>query len=119
MLGRGVNRSIGERGPAYPWGDVMPDIQSADAFLINLECAITSHTTRWPGAKAFYFRAHPRAVKTLQLARVDFAGLANNHAVDYGMTGLFDTLRHLDAAGIANAGAGMTLAAASSPAFVS
>jgi poly-gamma-glutamate synthesis protein (capsule biosynthesis protein) len=103
----------------HPWGDILPDIQAADAFLINLECAITSHTKRWPGAKAFYFRAHPRVIKSLRGARVDFAALANNHAVDYGMTGLLDTVRHLDAAGIAHAGAGANLAAASSPAYLS
>jgi poly-gamma-glutamate synthesis protein (capsule biosynthesis protein) len=118
MLGRGVNRSVGELGPMHPWGDILPDIQSVDGFLINLECAITSNTKRWPGAKAFYFRAHPRVIKSLRGARVDFAALANNHAVDYGMTGLLDTVRNLDAAGIAHAGAGANLAAASSPAFL-
>lgn len=118
MLGRGVNRIIAERRPMHPWGDILPDIQSADAFLINLECAITSHTKRWPEAKAFYFRAHPRVIESLRAARVDFAALANNHAVDYGLTGLLDTVRHLDAAGIAHAGAGATRAAASSPAYL-
>jgi poly-gamma-glutamate synthesis protein (capsule biosynthesis protein) len=44
--------------------------------------------------------------------------LANNHAADYGMTGLLDTVRHLDEAGIAHAGAGADLAAARAPAVV-
>ena len=119
MLGRGVDRAIAERGPDHPWGDILPAIQQADCFLINLECALTSRRTRWhDGAKAFYFRAHPRAVKTLQLARVDFAALANNHAVDYQMAGLLDTVRHLDEAGIAHAGAGADLTAAAAPAVV-
>jgi poly-gamma-glutamate capsule biosynthesis protein CapA/YwtB (metallophosphatase superfamily) len=116
MLGRGVQRAIGERGFAYPWGDLLPEIMAADGFLINLECALTDHHRRWrdrDGAlKAFYFRAPPRVVKTLRLAGVDLAVLANNHAADYGMTGLLDTVRHLDEAGIAHAGAGADLAAA-------
>jgi poly-gamma-glutamate synthesis protein (capsule biosynthesis protein) len=119
MLGRGVNRRISELGPMHPWGDILADIQQADRFLINLECAVTSHRKRWRnGAKAFYFRAHPRAVKTLLSARVDFAGLANNHAVDYGTTGLLDTVRHLDEAGISHAGAGANLMDAAEPAFL-
>ncbi len=120
MLGRGVNRRITESGPGHPWGTILPAIQRADCFLINLECALTGHSRRWRdnGGKAFYFRAHPRAVESLHLARVDFAALANNHAVDYGTTGLLDTIRHLDEAGIAHAGAGADLVAAAAPAFL-
>lgn len=119
MLGRGVNRTIREHGLAHPWGDMLPAIRQADCFLINLECALTSHTRRWhDGTKAFYFRAHPRVVKTLQLARVDFAALANNHAADFEMAGLLDTVRHLDEAGMAHAGAGADLTAAGAPAFL-
>src|SRR3954447_9755531 len=100
MLGRGAPRAIGERGFAYPWSDLLPEIVAADGFLINLECALTDHRRRWrdrDGAlKAFYFRAPPRVVTTLQLAGVRLSVLANNHAADYGMTGLLDTVRHLD-----------------------
>jgi poly-gamma-glutamate synthesis protein (capsule biosynthesis protein) len=120
MLGRGVNRMIAEQGFLHPWGDILPTIREADRFLINLECALTEQSERWrsSGYKPFYFRAHPRAVTTLQLAGVDFAALANNHAADFGMTGLLDTVRHLDEAGIAFAGAGADLAAARAPAIV-
>jgi poly-gamma-glutamate capsule biosynthesis protein CapA/YwtB (metallophosphatase superfamily) len=121
MLGRGVARRIRELGPTYPWGDMLPAVRSADGFLINLECALTSRTKQWHenGKKAFYFRAHPRAIATLRAAGVDVAALANNHAADYGLPGLLDTVRHLDEAGIAHAGAGGDLAAARMPAFLS
>jgi poly-gamma-glutamate capsule biosynthesis protein CapA/YwtB (metallophosphatase superfamily) len=120
MLGRGVNRMIAAHGFAYPWGDLLPAVRGADCFLINLECALTDHTGRWHdgGHKPFYFRASPRVVETLRVAEVDFASLANNHAADFGMTGLVDTVRHLDAAGIAHAGAGGDVLAAQAPAFV-
>ena len=120
MLGRVVNRMIAEHGSAYPWGDILPAVRGADGFLINLECALTDHTERWSdgGHKPFYFRANPRVVETLQVAGVDFASLANNHAADFGMTGMLDTIRHLDEAGIAHAGAGADLAAAWMPAFL-
>ena len=120
MLGRRVNPMIAEHGAAYPWGDLLPTLTSADCFLINLECALTDHTGRWRdgGHKPFYFRASPRVVETLRVAGVDFASLANNHAADFGMTGLLDTVRHLDAAGIAHAGTGGDVLAAQTPAFV-
>jgi poly-gamma-glutamate synthesis protein (capsule biosynthesis protein) len=120
MLGRVVNRMIAEHGSAYPWGDVLPAVGGADRFLINLECALTDHTERWSdgGHKPFYFRANPRVVETLQVAGVDFASLANNHAADFEMTGLLDTVRHLEEGGIAHAGAGPDLAAARAPTFL-
>jgi poly-gamma-glutamate synthesis protein (capsule biosynthesis protein) len=84
MLGRNVAEAIAARGFGSPWGDVMPLIREADLFLINLECALTRSAERWHDGrfKAFYFRAGPEVVETLRLARVDFACLANNHAVD-------------------------------------
>jgi poly-gamma-glutamate capsule biosynthesis protein CapA/YwtB (metallophosphatase superfamily) len=119
MLGRGVNRMIAEHGSAYPWGDVLAAVWSADRFLINLECALTDHTERWSdGHKPFYFRANPQVIETLRVAGVDFASLANNHAADFGMTGLLDTVRCLDEAGIARAGAGGDILAARAPAIV-
>jgi poly-gamma-glutamate capsule biosynthesis protein CapA/YwtB (metallophosphatase superfamily) len=120
MLGRGVNRMTADHGSAYPWGDILPAVRGADCFLINLECALTDHTERWSdgGYKPFYFRANPREVETLQLAGVDFASLANNHAVDFGTAGMLDTIRRLDYGGITHAGAGADLAAARMPAFL-
>jgi poly-gamma-glutamate synthesis protein (capsule biosynthesis protein) len=118
MLGRGVNETIRERGFDYPWGDVVPTLRQADLRFINLECALTSQTTEWRdgGYKPFYFRADPAAVATLLAADIDFASLANNHAGDFGMEGLTETLVVLDRAGIAHGGAGANRAAARAPA---
>ena len=120
MLGRLVNRTIAERGWAYPWGDLLPVLRGVDLFFVNLECALTSHTERWSDGsyKPFYFRADPTAVETLKLGRVAFAALANNHARDYGDPGLLETERVLDGAGIAHAGAGPGRARASAPAWL-
>jgi poly-gamma-glutamate synthesis protein (capsule biosynthesis protein) len=49
---------------------------------------------------------------------VDFASLANNHAADFGMPGLLDTVHRIDEAGIAHAGAGGDILAAREPAFL-
>lgn len=117
MLGRLVDEAIRERGFAYPWGNVLPVLQQLDLFFVNLECALTAETTRWYDGeyKPFHFRADPAVVETLKVGRVDVASLANNHIGDFGEAGLLETLRVLDAAGIAHAGAGVDLAAASEP----
>jgi poly-gamma-glutamate synthesis protein (capsule biosynthesis protein) len=120
MLGRMVDHTIATRGFAYPWGDVLPVRDRADLFLANLECAFTVSSDRWFDGreKAFYFRADPSVVETLRLGRVDFVSLANNHAGDYGHAGLLETVRTLDDAGIAHAGAGATGRAAAAPAYL-
>jgi poly-gamma-glutamate capsule biosynthesis protein CapA/YwtB (metallophosphatase superfamily) len=120
MLGRNVAEAIAARGFGSPWGDVMPLLREADLFLVNLECALTRSLERWRDGrfKVFYFRAGPEAVETLRLARVDFACLANNHAADFGMDGLLETVRVLDEAGIAHAGAGKDEKAALAPALL-
>lgn len=122
MLGRGVDRTFVERGPAYPWGDLRPVLQDADAFLINLECALTAQRREWTdhGAhKAFYFRTDPeRGIACLAAGRVAFTSIANNHAGDYGDAGLIETIDKLTQARIAHAGAGRDLAAARRPAHI-
>jgi poly-gamma-glutamate synthesis protein (capsule biosynthesis protein) len=120
MLGRLVNETIRARGFAHPWGDILPAMKDSDALLVNLECALTSHTGQWTDGedKAFYFRADPAAVRTLQIADVDFVSLANNHAGDFETEGLLETVSVLDHAGIAHAGAGRSLAEAERPAIL-
>ena len=120
MLGRLVADAVARRDPAYPWGDLVSVGQQADLFLVNLECALTERLEEWRGSrgerKAFYFRADPAsATATLTRGRVAFASLANNHAGDFGMAGLLDTVEALDRAGIVHAGAGANLAAARKP----
>jgi poly-gamma-glutamate synthesis protein (capsule biosynthesis protein) len=122
MLGRMVNETIARMGPAHPWGDdVLAAVGQADVFLINLECALTARTLEWHdgGEKLFCFRAEPRAgVASLRHAGVGFASLANNHAGDFGTEGLVETLRALDGAGIAHAGAGAGIGQARAPAWL-
>jgi poly-gamma-glutamate synthesis protein (capsule biosynthesis protein) len=90
MLGRSVNETIRIRGFAHPWGDILPEMKDSDALLVNLECALTSCTHQWTDGeeKAFYFRADPAVIRTLQIADVDFVSLANNHAGGFGRRSL-------------------------------
>lgn len=117
MLGRGVNRTIQQKGPAYPLDPVADITRAADLFFTNLECAISPHDRRFSGAeKTFYFRAETPAAETLTHAGVDVVSLANNHALDADYDGLRATRRILDEHDIAHAGAGPTLESARRPA---
>lgn len=120
MLGRMVNEEIAVRPPESFWGTTLPVLSASDGVFINLECAITGSKSRWDRTyKVFHFRASPQAIAVLRAGGVSYAGLANNHILDYEEEGLFDTLKHLDSAGIAHAGAGQSLADAMRPALVS
>jgi Bacterial capsule synthesis protein PGA_cap len=63
----------------------------------------------------FFFRAPPVAIEVLRLLGVDCVTLANNHALDFGIDALLDTLDHLASAGIATVGAGADQRAAGAP----
>ncbi|CAN7390178.1 CapA family protein [Massilia sp. LjRoot122] len=118
MLGRLVAKAIARHGPAYPLGPIAGLLRAADLRIVNLECAITRSMAHWDGApKAFYFGAPPEAALTLAGAGIDIASLANNHSLDYGVTGLRDTIAALEGQGIAHAGAGEDLSAALRPAL--
>lgn len=112
MLGRGVGERIGRgaRPESLVDREVAELMRAADACVLNLECCISDRGSEWsaPG-KPFFFRAPPAAVELLAYLGVDAVTLANNHALDFGFEALEDTLRHLDRAGIAHAGAGATV----------
>jgi hypothetical protein len=120
MLGRGVGALLGEH-PSRPLcaPEVAEVARSADLFVLNLECCISARGRRWPDpTKPFFFRAPPAAADSLAALGVDAVTLANNHALDYGPEALLDTLGHLDAVGIAHAGAGADAQAARRPAMI-
>ena len=96
--------------------EVRAAIAQADLVVLNLECCISERGRPWqaPG-KPFFFRAPPRAVELLVLLGTDCVTLANNHALDYGVDALTDTLEYLAAAGIAAVGAGADLEQARRP----
>jgi poly-gamma-glutamate synthesis protein (capsule biosynthesis protein) len=104
---------------AYIWGEALGELQRAgtDVRIINLETGITSSEEAWPG-KGIHYRMHPRNIGCLRAARIDCCCLANNHLLDWGYAGLAETLRALDRAGIARAGAGGNAAEAASPAVL-
>lgn len=58
---------------------------------------------------------HPANIAALQTAKIDYAGLANNHTLDFCEVGLLETVRTVRNAGIAFAGAGESKDEATKP----
>lgn len=104
---------------AYIWGDALGilNTRKPDARIINLETAITDGGQPWPG-KGIHYRMHPANTDLILAAGIDCCVLANNHVLDWGYDGLDETLKTLDHAGIAHAGAGLNDNAACAPATV-
>lgn len=109
---RWPNGSRACRPGALVADEVVAAAREADLFVLNLECCVSQRGVRWPSpGKPFFFRAPPVAVELLTLLGVDAVTCANNHALDYGVDALADTVEHLTAAGIACVGAGRDVVA--------
>ena len=105
-------------GPSYVWGAALDELNRmpVDVRVVNLETSITRSTTFAP--KGINYRMSPENATCLAAAGIDCCILANNHVLDYGRTGLLDTLDTLEKMGIRYAGAGRNRTEASVPAIL-
>jgi poly-gamma-glutamate synthesis protein (capsule biosynthesis protein) len=69
---------------------IEPVFRQADLSIVNLETAVTTGGS--PTSKAFVFRAPATAFAALRGGGIDVASMANNHGLDYGVTGLRDSM---------------------------
>lgn len=89
-------------------------MQEADIAYGNLEFSINDRPEL---QRPFYnFRTPLEFAWEVAAVGINLVSMANNHALDFGPEGLAECLKALDHAGIAHAGAGLTLAAAHEPA---
>ncbi|QPP05663.1 CapA family protein [Streptomyces bathyalis] len=104
---------------SWPWGDVLDVLDEAapDVRVINLEASVTRHGDFDPH-KGIHYRMNPANIGCLTVARPDVCVLANNHVLDFGRSGLEETLDSLAGAGLRAAGAGRDADAARDPAVV-
>ncbi len=105
-------------GFSYIWGDAIAELDrfAPDARVINLETAVTGSEDFED--KGINYRMHPDNIPCITAAGVDVCSLANNHILDWGLTGLVETLETLKKAGLKGTGAGRNIREASSPAVV-
>ena len=101
------------KDPATAFGSIAPLLKSADFTALNLETTVTSRGR--PQPKTYHFRTTPLAFTALRGAGVNLVTMANNHVLDYGQTGLADTLAAAKAARFPYVGIGASAAAAWAP----
>ena len=103
-------------GYKYIWGDALKVWKELEPNLklINLETSVTTSDIPWKG-KGIHYRMHPENIKALQVAGIDHVSLANNHVLDWGRSGLKETLETLKRSEIKYSGAGRNRMEAESP----
>jgi len=103
---------------SYIWGDAAAELErvAPEARIVNLETSVT--TSENYERKGINYRMHPANTPCLTAAKIDCCVLANNHVLDWGYSGLTETLATLRRAGIKTSGAGQNLAEALEPAVI-
>ncbi|MGZ8550641.1 MAG: CapA family protein [Chitinophagaceae bacterium] len=96
-----------------PFRQVAHILRSHDLVIGNLECPLVVGGTHLPNKCCL--RGSPEWAGMLKESRFDVLSLANNHIMDYGPSGLNQTIDALDDAGILHVGAGGTIQEANAP----
>jgi poly-gamma-glutamate capsule biosynthesis protein CapA/YwtB (metallophosphatase superfamily) len=104
---------------SWPWGDGLELLTATgcDARIINLETSITT-SDDYARGKAVHYRMSPGNIAALVAAEPDACVLANNHVLDFGRSGLLETLDVLGVSGLRATGAGRSLREARAPAII-
>jgi poly-gamma-glutamate capsule biosynthesis protein CapA/YwtB (metallophosphatase superfamily) len=103
----------------YVWGDALADLNTTqpDARIINLETSVT--TSVKPEPKGINYKMSPGNIDCIKVAAIDCCVLANNHVLDWGVSGLLETLSTLEREGVGVAGIGIDSDQAETPASIS
>jgi poly-gamma-glutamate capsule biosynthesis protein CapA/YwtB (metallophosphatase superfamily)/AcrR family transcriptional regulator len=101
---------------------VMDVVTSADAAYGNLETSIIDIDSfaghPYASADDWPLTAHPRVAEDLAALGFRLFSRANNHAMDWGIEGMRETGRWLDAAGLVHAGTGEHRGLARAPRYL-
>ncbi|MGB5179640.1 MAG: CapA family protein [Gammaproteobacteria bacterium] len=104
---------------SYIWGDALKEFErmAPDVRIVNLETSVTQSEDYWQG-KGINYRMHPDNIHCITSAGIDCCVLANNHVMDWGYSGLEETLQALHKVNIQTAGAGLNEEEAKAPAVI-
>lgn len=100
-LGRAVGQELLKGNVDYPFEYVRGLLQQADMVFVNLESQLSEQGGETQHPKDNYvFCGPPVGAQTLKRAGVTIVSTANNHAYDYRMKGLQETIQCLRQEGI-------------------
>ncbi|MFQ5585389.1 MAG: CapA family protein [Thermodesulfobacteriota bacterium] len=104
---------------SYIWGDALDELErvAPDVRIINLETSVTKSNDYWKG-KGINYRMDPENIPVLAVAGIDYWSLANNHILDWGYSGLAETVETLRKTKVKSGGAGRNLREAETPAVI-
>jgi poly-gamma-glutamate capsule biosynthesis protein CapA/YwtB (metallophosphatase superfamily) len=107
MVGGSALPLLRRKGPDYPFDSTRSILKMADVAVANLEAPFTSRGIAFH--KKYTFCVPPAYASSLFKVGFDVCLLANNHILDYGPDGLFETVQILDSLDIKHCGAGKNL----------
>ncbi|RCW45609.1 CapA family protein [Paenibacillus prosopidis] len=114
LLGEYVDPVMQREGYDFLYKKSLLYLSEPDLTAGNLEHPVTSGGVPVEGTP-YVFKGSPDALPALREAGFDVVSLANNHALDQGVEGMLDTMKHLEEAGISHMGAGRDDTEAFSP----
>ena len=104
-LGRNLGQDLLKGKVDYPFKRMDSILHRADAVFVNLESPISDQNGETESPKSNYvFCAPPIAASVLKEGGVTIASTANNHAFDYSLQGLRETILYLEREGIQHIG---------------
>ncbi|MHB1194856.1 MAG: CapA family protein [Longimicrobiales bacterium] len=107
-----ITRQVGMFGDDPAFMGLVEPIRAADAAIINLEVNLF-HLWEFKGYPQAenggnYELGPPQAASDMKWMGFDMFNLATNHTTDYGVEGMFETMRLFDQLNLVWAGVGMT-----------
>lgn len=95
---------VAAQGYAYPLANFRELFSQDDYTTVNLESVLKDDSTDKLDGRLYNFRGPTSFVNILLAASVEHANIANNHYIDYGVSGRRSTRDTLQRAGIAYSG---------------
>jgi len=117
MMSSWIIDVVKEKGVDYPFDSTRALLRGADIAIANLEAPLTADGEPFEGKK-YTFKVPPEFVSGIAAAGFDVVNMANNHSVDFGCTGVANTIKALESAGIQHCGAGENRERACAPSFI-
>lgn len=100
--------------PSSIFGDLNTQIPDCDVVATNIEFPITQSRKKQLKTGP-HLKGDPVTLLPLKEAGFNLAYLSNNHTLDYGIEGLYDTIKHVSEVGMATVGVGKSLPEARLP----
>mgnify|MGYP001187790905 CR=1 FL=1 len=95
-------KGVQKDGRLQPFAEAtsgIAELIDGDLNFTNIETVVTDRNDLGRASKgestSFFFRSHPNGIRHLVRLGFNVAGLANNHAMDFGEAGLRETLTHV------------------------